>query len=107
VLRGNDQAATDLLRARTSDALRTRFAPIVANATDRVALTSYWTPLAKAYNTTTLLTGQRAVDPDLNAYVTQRALDGLFVLLAAEEQRIRRDPVARTTALLQRVFAQY
>ena len=46
------------------------------------------------------------MDPDLDSYVTTKAMDGLFVLLAAEEKKIRQDPVARTTALLQKVFAQ-
>jgi hypothetical protein len=46
------------------------------------------------------------VDPDLNAYVTTKAMDGLFLLLADEEKKIRQDPAARATALLQKVFAQ-
>ena len=44
------------------------------------------------------------MDPDLDAYVTQKAIDGLFVLVADEEQKIRKDPLARTTELLKRVF---
>lgn len=105
ILRGGERAATDLLRDRTQAALRQRFAPIVSKATEQVALTNAWRPLASAYNTATLLTGGKAVDPDLNAYVTDKAIDGLFVLLADEEKKIRQDPVARTTALLQKVFA--
>ncbi|HNK42771.1 MAG TPA: DUF4197 family protein [Flavobacteriales bacterium] len=46
------------------------------------------------------------MDPDLNAYVTQKAADGLFTLLANEEKKIRQDPLARTTELLRKVFAQ-
>lgn len=106
ILRGGDRAATDLLRQRTQDQLRSKFMPVVQDATAQVALTSYWQPLANAYNTSTIFTGQEAVDPDLDAYVTERALDGLFLLLAVEEKKIREDPIARTTALLQRVFAQ-
>jgi hypothetical protein len=105
ILRGGERAATDLLRERTQAALRQRFAPIVAKATEQVALTNAWRPLASAYNTATLLTGGKAVDPDLNVYVTDKAIEGLFVLLADEEKKIRQDPVARTTALLQKVFA--
>ena len=55
--------------------------------------------LANAYNASTLFTGNEAMDPDLNAYVTQRALDGLFLLLAEEEERIREDPLARTSSM--------
>ena len=106
LLRGGENAATDYLREKTSATLRTRFTPVVEKATSQLALTSYWQPLATAYNTATLLTGGEAVQPDLNAYVTDRAIDGLFTLLAQEEKTIRRDPVARTTALLQKVFAQ-
>ena len=106
LLRGGDNAATEFLRAKTSETLRARFTPVVERATAKVALTSYWQPVANTYNTASLLTGGKAVDPDLDSYVTTKAMDGLFVLLAAEEKKIRQDPVARTTALLQKVFAQ-
>ncbi|MBV6404845.1 MAG: DUF4197 domain-containing protein [Flavobacteriales bacterium] len=104
ILKGGPDAATNLLRQRTTEALTTRFRPIVEQATAKVALTGYWTPLANAYNSAALFTGGKAVDPDLNAYVTDRAIAGLFTLLADEERKIRQDPVARTTELLQRVF---
>ena len=105
LLRGGENAATNFLRDRTSASLRARFEPVVAQATREVALTSYWQPLASAYNTATLFTGGTAVDPDLNAYVTTKAMDGLFLLLAEEERKIRVDPLARTTELLRKVFA--
>jgi len=105
ILRGGENAATNFLREKTSAALRARFTPVVQNATQQVALTSYWQPVATAYNTATLLTGGKAVNPDLDAYVTDKALQGLFTVLAQEEKRIRVDPVARTTQLLQKVFA--
>lgn len=106
LLRGGDNAATNFLREKTSAALRARFTPVVEKATSQVALTSYWQPVASAYNTATIFTGGKAVQPDLNAYVTDRAMDGLFILLAQEEKKIRQDPAARATALLQKVFAQ-
>ena len=106
LLRGGENAATNFLREKTSTALRTKFTPVVEKATQQVALTSYWSPVANTYNTATLLTGGQAVDPDLNAYVTTKAIDGLFILLADEEKKIRQDPAARATALLQKVFAQ-
>ena len=105
LLRGGENAATNFLRDRTSASLRARFEPVVAQATNEVALTSYWQPLASAYNTATLFTGGSAIDPDLNAYVTTKAMDGLFLLLAEEERKIRVDPLARTTDLLRKVFA--
>lgn len=106
LLKGSENAATNFLREKTSTALRAKFTPVVEDATKQVELTSYWTPVANAYNTATLLTGGKAVDPDLNAYVTTKAMDGLFLLLADEEKKIRQDPAARATALLQKVFAQ-
>lgn len=104
ILRGGDNAATNYLKDKTTAALMERFRPIVEQATKKVALTNYWSPLAGAYNKTTLFTGNKAVDPDLDAYVTQKAIEGLFVLVADEEMKIRKDPLARTTDLLRRVF---
>ncbi len=104
ILKGDDRAATTYLTEKTSVALTERFKPIVARATEKVALASYWTPLANGYNKAGMFTGAEAVDPDLDAYVTQRAIDGLFTLIADEEARIRKDPLARTNDLLRRVF---
>jgi hypothetical protein len=106
ILRGGEHAATNYLKEKTTAALLAKFRPVVENATRQVALTQYWKPVADAYNTATLLTGGKAVEPDLDAYVTRKAADGLFVLLANEEKKIRQDPLARTTDLLKRVFAQ-
>ena len=104
ILKGGDHSATDLLRERTSPDLIARFRPIVESATKEVALAEYWSPLAGAYNKAGMLTGAKAVDPDLDGYVTQKAIDGLFLLVAEEEARIRKDPAARTSELLRRVF---
>ena len=104
ILKGGDHAATEYLKDKTTAELIEKFRPIVEKATKQVALTSYWTQLASAYNKTSMFTGGKAVDPDLDAYVTQKAIDGLFVLVADEEQQIRKDPLARTTDLLKRVF---
>jgi len=104
ILRGGEHAATNFLQERTTAELTTTFRPIVEQATQQVALTSYWTPLAGTYNKAVLFTGGTAVDPDLDAYVTQQAINGLFVLVADEERKIRQDPMARTSDLLRRVF---
>ena len=106
ILKGGENAATNYLKEKTTAALIAKFRPTVEAATQKVALTSYWKPVADAYNTASILTGAKAVDPDLNAYVTQKAADGLFTLLANEEKKIRQDPLARTTELLRKVFAQ-
>ncbi len=104
ILKGGENAATEFLRKRTTTELRSKFRPIVERATSEVALTEYWSPLAGAYNKAGMFTGATAVDPDLDGYITEKAIDGLFLLVADEEARIRKDPMARTSDLLQRVF---
>jgi hypothetical protein len=104
ILEGDTNAATEYLRKNTSDQLFSEFLPIVEKANDEVKLTRYWNPLAQAYNKSTMMTGDEKVNPDLDEYVTQKAIDGLFVLIAEEEAKIRKDPVARVTDILKKVF---
>ena len=102
ILRGHDTAATEYFRDQTEDQLRARFAPIVAEKTESVGLGQLYGQLSGAYEGLPLTGKPELVD--LDAYVTDRALNGLFTVLAEEEQAIRHDPVARTTDLLRRVF---
>jgi len=102
ILRGHETAATDYFRAHTESELRARFAPIVAQKTESVGLGRLYRQAADAYATLPLTTKPELVD--LDEYVTDEALDGLFTVLAREEQAIRQDPAARTTDLLRRVF---
>jgi hypothetical protein len=104
ILRGHDNAATEYLRSKTSAALTAEFTPVVKAAVETVEVTKYWNPIASAYNKTTWLTGEKAVNPDLDKYITQKTLDGLFYLIAQEEMKIRKDPVARVTDILKKVF---
>lgn len=104
ILKGEQNAATQYLQRNTTATLTAKFRPIVENATKSVALTNYWTPLTSAYNKAILLTGGQAVNPDLDGYVTEKAIEGLFVLIADKEAEIRQDPLARTSDLLKRVF---
>jgi hypothetical protein len=101
ILRGADTAATGYLRQKTSVTLHVRFKPIIRRAVDKVSVTRYWNPLASTYNKIPFVD---PVNPDLEEYITQRALGGLFTLVAQEETRIRKDPAARVTELLKRVF---
>lgn len=103
VLNGPDDAATTYLRQQSETVLRQRYQPIVTHHLGQVRATELYGELARRYNQLPL------VDPitvDLDDFVTGRALDGLFMLLAEEEQRIRTDPVARTTQLLREVFGR-
>lgn len=104
ILHGDSIAATSYLKSTTTNQLREQFRPVVQNAIDQVKLTSYWEPLATAYNTANIITGQKAVNPDLTAYVTDKALEGLFYYVGQEEKRIRKDPQARITDILKKVF---
>ncbi len=103
ILRGNDSAATDYLQARTAETLRQRFRPIIENKMRAVDLYRGYNRLADTYNALSL--GQKPA-VQLDSYLTDRTLDGLFTTLAEEEKKIRDDPLARTTELLRRVFAR-
>ncbi|HNW99530.1 MAG TPA: DUF4197 domain-containing protein [Bacteroidales bacterium] len=102
ILKGADNAATQYLQDNTTASLKTSFLPIVKSALQKVEVTKYWNPLATAYNKIPLVT---KVNPDLDAYVTDKAISGLFKLIAAEEYKIRKDPAARITDILKKVFA--
>lgn len=104
ILNGADNAATTYLKDKTTAQLRTQFEPKVATAIETVELTKFWEPLISKYNTVTLFTGGEQINPDLQDYVTNKAIDGLFVHVAQEEKKIRENPQARVTDLLQKVF---
>ncbi|MBW7866823.1 MAG: DUF4197 domain-containing protein [Brumimicrobium sp.] len=104
ILNGGDGAATNFLRKNTTDALVTAFSPKVQNSIEKVKLTEYWEPVATKYNQAMMLTGGKKVEVDLNKYVTEKAINGLFNMVEKEENKIRKDPVARVTEILQKVF---
>lgn len=104
ILNGHDTAATDYFRGRTETELRARFTPIVSEKTASVGLGRLYGQLADTYSGLPLTGKPEMVD--LDAYVTEEALDGLFTVLAQEEQAIRNDPGAQTTDLLRRVFGK-
>jgi hypothetical protein len=106
ILQGGDNAATSYLRGKTYSQLKNEFSPIVKQSIDRVKVTSYWNPIATNYNRLTLLTGGEQVNPNLENYITEKAIDGLFKLVAEEEAKIRKDPAARVTEILKKVFGQ-
>ena len=101
ILNGPPDAATTYFRTRTESELVGRFGPVVNGVMSELGVVRLYDDLVTRYNAIPLV---RQVDFDLEAYVVGRTLDGLFQTLAGEEQRIREDPVARTTYLLQRVF---
>ena len=101
ILNGHETAATDYFRTHTEATLRQRFTPIVQQKMSEVGLYQIYGELTDYYNKLPLVTTPAL---DLDDYILDRTLHGLFTVLGQEESRIRTDPVARTTALLKRVF---
>lgn len=101
ILRGADNAATSYLKEKTSAQLKIKFNPVVKNAINQVEVTKYWNPIINAYNKIPFIEKQ---NPNLEDYITTKAMDGLFLMIEKEEKKIRKDPVARVTELLKKVF---
>ena len=104
ILKDGEGAATKFLKSQTSNQLVIAFAPVVKEATTKVQLTAYWNPIITRYNSAMTLSGGQKLDPDLDAYITQKAIDGLFYLVETEENKIRKDPLARVSDILVKVF---
>jgi hypothetical protein len=102
ILRGGDRAATDYLKRTTSDQLTAAFTPIVSKSLDYTDATKYWKDVFSVYNRFS----STPVNTNLTAYVTQKALDGLFYHIGLEEQKIRKDPAAQVTEILKKVFGK-
>ncbi len=124
ILNGPDDAATTYFKRNTRDALKSAFLPIVKRSMESAQVVGYYNALNSAYKTygkplmenenvqalASILTGESvdktvgAPEADLDAYVTREALDGLFLMIAREEKKIRDQPAARVTDLLEKVF---
>lgn len=102
ILLGNDIAATTYLTQKTTTPLYGKFNPVIKASLDKVGATQVWTNIIDKYNSLPLTS---KVNPDLADYVTNEALKGVFTMIAIEEKDIRKNIGARTTGLLQRVFA--
>lgn len=100
LLRGSDSAATAYLRTNTSVALLQKIKPIIDNSLRKTNATKYWKDIFSQYNEFSA----RKIEPDLGLYVSQKALDGLFHQIALEELQIRKNPAARITDLMKKVF---
>lgn len=101
ILKGGDFAATNYLKEKTTAALTEAFRPAIENSLKKVDATKYWNTVFTTYNKFS----SDKVNTDLPAYVTDKALSGIFYQVGQEEQKIRKDPVARTTDILKKVFA--
>jgi hypothetical protein len=103
ILKGSDTAATGYLRTKTTSPLTEAFRPVIETSLAKVNATKHWNSLVTAYNKIPLVS---KVNPDLSAYVTDKALSGIFYQVGQEEKSIRKDPLARTTDLLKQVFGK-
>lgn len=101
ILRGTDDAATQYLRRTSGQQLVTEFTPIIDSTLQKNNATRLYNNIATIYNR---LPGVQRVNPNLTEYATNKAVDGLFILVAQEEKRIRENPAARVSDILRRVF---
>ncbi len=102
ILKGGDNAATTFLKNSTTQALIEKMKPVIQSSLQKVNAEKAWTAVFSKYN---MLSAQK-VNTDLTAYVTQKALDGMFYNIALQEQKIRKDPAAQVTDILKKVFAK-
>lgn len=99
---GQNDSATQFFRRTSEENLRGKFRPIVEDFTQKTGVTNKYKAMIGKAGFAAQLLGKDATD--LDGYVTQKALDGLFFMVGEEEKKIRTDPIGRTTSLLRKVF---
>jgi hypothetical protein len=104
ILKGGKTAATDYFKTHTTSQLTSAFKPVVADSMNQVGVTRSYKALTDRY--TSLMPFGKMDSFDLDSYVTEKALDGMFFKVGQEEAKIRTNPAARTTELLKKVFAK-
>ena len=102
ILMGNKNAATTYLQQSTNKELYAKFLPVVQQSIGKVGADKIWNGIIQKYNTVPLVS---KINPDLNDYVTNKALEGVFKMIAIEEKNIRTDLQSRTSTVLKKVFA--
>ena len=102
IWKGSDTAATDFFRAKSSGELNKIYKPLVSQSMAKYEVTQKYRALITKYNSLPL--AQKFKAPEIEQYVTEKALDGLFQVLGQQEKLIRKDPAARVTSLLKEVF---
>lgn len=103
ILSGNETAATDYFKSKTTDQLAVAFRPFVEKTMSENGVTQQYESLTSELKSIPFLKNE---DLDINKYVVTKALEGLFYMLAEEEKKIRKNPAARTTELLKEVFGK-
>lgn len=103
ILMGNENAATTYLQTSTTTALYAKFNPVIKSSFAKVGADKVWSSIIKKYNSIPLVS---KVNPDLTDYTTNKALEGVFKMIAVEEKEIRSNLNSRTSSLLKKVFAK-
>ena len=101
IVKGKEDEGTNYLKKNTFDSLYQKFIPPIEISLEKVNATKHWSTVINRYNKIPLV---QKVNPDLDDYVTRKALDGLFIMIAKEEKKIREKPLARVTETLKKVF---
>lgn len=104
ILNGSDTAATDYFRTKTFDSLYGEFKPVISASMNDAGVTQYYKALMDSYSST--IPFASSISVDLDDYVTNGSIDGLFRMVAEEEKKIRSDPAARVTDTLKEVFGR-
>lgn len=102
IVAGDDDAGTEYLKKHTTAELTENFSPIIEESLGKVNAPAYWETIISKYNSLPFV--QKQIEPDLTKYVTEKAVDGMFLKIAEEEQLIREDPIERTSDILEQVF---
>ena len=102
ILKGEDDSATQYLKRTTTSQLTDKFKPVIQKSLEKTNATKYYKDLVTTYNKIPMV---QKVNPNLDDYATEKAISGLFVMVAKEEKSIRDNPTARTTELLKKVFS--
>lgn len=102
ILKGEDDSATQYLKRTTTSQLTDKFKPVIQKSLEKTNATKYYKDLVTTYNKIPMV---QKVNPNLDDYATEKAIGGLFVMVAKEEKSIRDNPTARTTELLKKVFS--
>ena len=101
ILKGEENAATLYLKEQSYSSLQSKFSPVIIKSMEKIEIYKYWNPLIKKYNS---IPFSKKINPNLEEYITAKAIDGLFILIEKEEKEIRQNPERRLSDILKKVF---
>ena len=101
ILKGDDDSATNYLHQESNEEFRAIFRPIIQKSISNNKVATNWKKIMTAYNSIPMT---KKINPDINSYILEKTIEGIFTLIAQEEKKIRENPEKRVTDLLQKVF---